>query len=53
MLIKRKHMAKPISVEFLCNYCVYITQLISMYAANPAKINMVISVISLSKMLPL
>lgn len=33
-------MVKPISVEVLCNHSVkVVTQLISMHAANPAKIN--------------
>lgn len=43
MLVKRKHTAKPVSVEVLCNHSVNMTtQLISMHAANPAKINIMI-----------
>lgn len=54
MLIKRKHMDKPVSVEVLCNHSVNMTtQLISMHAANPAKINITIWVSLLIKRLPL
>lgn len=41
MLIKRKHMAEPISVEVVCNHSMNITQLISMRADNLARINII------------
>lgn len=48
----KETMAKPISVEALYNHSVnMITQLISIHAANPAKIKIIIWVSLLSKRL--
>lgn len=41
MIIKRKHMAKPMSVEVVCHHSMNITQLIPMRGDNLAGINII------------